>query len=196
MDALLALSSRMDALSNRTYLRGALYSGGVAALVTAGIGLVVSLTSGAPSSLLLEAALPTIRFLASSVATASATTLALLLTLLSLSANTEMSLDADFYRRVRRIAQLDVVAFVGAVGLLVLLVIPIGDETNLSETFYTASYYVLSGFAAVTAGLLVAVIIALYGAVHDIIETCWLDEEPLASPGDSGSAEAGEAEAA
>lgn len=172
----------MNAVPNQTYLRGAITAGAVAAVVLIGIGLAVGLASGADARYLLESSLPTVRFLASAVVTASATTLALLLTLLSLSGGIEAELDSGFYRRLQHVARLDVVAFVGGIILLVALVIPLHEESGLSGTFYTVAYYTFAAGAAVSAGLLVSVVFALYAAVRDLIETCWLDtdREPLA----------------
>ena len=178
----------MSGPARHTYIRGAIYGGGLAAAILLGTGLAVGVASGAESRLLLEAALPTVRFLASGVMTAAATTLALLLTLLSLSGNIESSLDSAFYRRLQRIALLDVVAFVGGIVLLLALVLPLGDENDFSGTFYTVAYYALTVLSAVSAGLLVAVVLAIYGAVDDLIRTCWLDDEegrPLAADDDA-----------
>jgi hypothetical protein len=173
-------------VENTTYLRGALVGGGVAALVLIGIGLIVGLASGADARQLLDSALPTVRFLASSVVTAAATTLALLLTLLSLSGGIEAELEPSFYRRLRRIARLDVIAFVVGILLLVALVIPLGEENRISGTAYTVAYYAFSVGSAIAAGLLVSVVLALYGAIDDLIDTLWLDGgSPLAQQDDT-----------
>ena len=168
-----------------TYLRGALIGGGIAGAVLLSIGMGVSIASGADARQLLQASLPTVRFLASSVVTASATTLALLLTLLSLSGGIDTELDPAFYRRLQRLARLDVVSFVVGIVLMVSLILPLGEETRFSGTFYTAAFYTLSAAASLSAGLLVSAVLALYGAVRDLIETCWLDTDrsPL-TPGD------------
>ena len=164
---------------SRTYLRGALIGGGIAAALLAGVTVVVGSVSGLDGRILLSASQPTIRFLASSVATASATTLALLLTMVGLSAKTDIPLTPDYYRRLRRIARLDVATFIVAVVLLVALVIPLDEQVSLSGRFYSVAYYAISSVAALAAGLLIAVVLALYGAAHDLIETCFLEGDPL-----------------
>ena len=183
----------METTLNRTYVRGALVGGGIAAATLLGITLAVGVASGAESRLLLESSLPTVRFLASSVIAASATTLALLFTLLSLSGRTESALDSAFYHKIQRVALLDVVSFIVGVVLLLVLVLPISDQSNFSGTFYTVAYYTLTVGAAVSAGLLVSVILAIYAAVKALIATCWLDGEgPLSASEDEepGPAEA------
>ena len=111
----------------------------------------------------------------------------LILTLLSVSANSDHELDESFYRQVRQVAQLDVAAFVGAMLLLVALVIPPGGSADMSHTFYTVAYYAFSALAAVTSGLLVSVVLALYITIHNLIETFWLDGSPLESSDDQAS---------
>ena len=165
----------METPLTRTYIRGALIGGGIAAALLLGISLAVGVASGAESRLLLESALPTIRFLASSVIAASATTLALLFTLLSLSGSTESALDSAFYRKIQRVALLDVVSFVVGMVLLLVLVLPLDEQNNFSGTFYTIAYYTLTVSSAVSAGLLVSVILAIYYAVTALIDTCWLE---------------------
>ncbi len=165
--------------TNKTYIRAALVGGGITAAVLGASWLIVGQASGATPMELMDSALPTIRFLASAVATSAATTLALILTLLGLSASADLKLDAAFYRQMRRVAQLDVATFIASILLLIVLVMPLRADGGLSSTFYTVAYYTLSAAAAVTAGLLVSVVLALYGAVHDLIETFWLGEDVL-----------------
>lgn len=168
-------------VSNRTYLRTALVGGGIAAIAMAGIVLTVGTVSGYEATRLLESALPTVRFLASSVMTAAATTLALLLTLLSLGGTTDQDLDEAFYHRVRLAARLDVVAFTAATILLVAVVVPFGEGGAMDATAMTILYYVFAIGAALVAGILVAVVLVLYQTVDALIETLWLDGDTLAA---------------
>jgi hypothetical protein len=101
--------------------------------------------------------------------TASATTLALMLTLLSLSAGIDTKLELSHYRRIKQIALFDVIAFVGATVLLVTLIVPFGENISIPITWYTIIYYVVSIIAGVLGGMLVTVVIMLYTAVRDFI---------------------------
>jgi hypothetical protein len=101
--------------------RWTLTGGAIALVVTFGGAWAVGETSGAEARALLNGMLPTTRFLCSGVMTASATTLALMLTLLSLSANTSSKLKQDHYERVRQIALLDAIAFIAATCVLLCL---------------------------------------------------------------------------
>ena len=153
----------------RTDLRIALTGGGVAALVMAGVVLAVGNLTSFEARALLEASLPTVRFLCSSVMTASATTLALMLTMLSLSAGSEREIKRAHFERIRQIALVDVVAFVGATLLLVALVVPFAESSEIPAGWYVAIYYTSSLLASVLGGVLVAVMLLLYAAVRDLI---------------------------
>lgn len=154
----------------KTYRRAALTGGGVVALVVGGVSLLVGQVSGFEAPRMLEAALPTIRFLTASVMTAAATTLALLLTLLSMGRSSDADLDDSFYDQVRQTARLAVAAFVGASILLTAIVIPFGDQSNISTTVYMVLYYAFTIGTALVTGTLVAVVVTLYRTIDELIE--------------------------
>jgi hypothetical protein len=113
--------------------------------------------------------LTTTRFLCSGVMTASATTLALMLTLLSLSANASSKLKRDHYERVRQIALLDAVAFIAATFVLLCLNIPVEQADNVDASWYDVLYYAFLGASAVLGGLLVVIVLMLYNTVKYMI---------------------------
>lgn len=115
----------------RADLRIALGGGAVAALVMGAVTLAIGNLSSFEARTLLEASLPTVRFLCSAVMTASATTLALMLTMLSLSAGSDRKIKGARFERIRQIAFVDVVAFVGATLLLVALVVPFAESSEI-----------------------------------------------------------------
>lgn len=150
-------------------LTSAIAGGLVTSLVTIAVVVFVGEVGAGKARALLEATLPTTRFLCSAIMTASATTLALMLTLLSLSTGVEGDLEQPHYRRIRQIALMDVIAFVGATILLVTLIVPFGENIDIPIRWYTVIYYVVSIAAGVLAGMLVAVVIMLYTAVRDLM---------------------------
>lgn len=150
-------------------LGSALAGGVVTALVTTAVVVFVGAVGAGKARVLLEATLPTTRFLCSAIMTASATTLALMLTLLSLSTGVKGDLSSSHYQRIRQIALMDVIAFGGATILLVTLIVPFGENISIPIQWYTVIYYVVSIAAGVLAGILVAVVIMLYTTVRDVI---------------------------
>lgn len=160
--------------------------GALAALVLVVGALSVGHISGAEAKVLLESMLPTARFLYSGVITASATILALMLTLLSLSVNTQSELDPRHYQRVQKIALIDTVAFVTGMTLLVFLVVPLDESKNVANYWYQVFYYVTIGGSALLSGLLVTVVLMLYTTVRDMIEILGFgkDDHPLVADSD------------
>lgn len=126
---------------------------------------------------LLEATLPTLRFLCSAMITASATVLALMLTLLGLSFSTEHRLSGDHYRRIRRIARYDSIALVGALLFLVMLTMPVAESENFPTGWFEGLYYGVLGTASLLAGWLSAIVFMLYDTISAIVEVSGLGRE-------------------
>jgi hypothetical protein len=164
--------------------RYAVVGGVLAAMVTVAGTLAVGDLSGAEARPLLEAMFPTTRFLCSAVMTGSATILALMLTLLSLSHNVSMKAEEQIqtvhFRRIRQIALIDTVTFIGASLLLLFHSIPIGESNEVPAPWFEPVYYILLSSTAIIGGLLVTVVLMLYHTVHDMIHTLGpMEETPL-----------------
>ena len=164
----------------RTDLRMALIGGGVAAAVMGLVVVVVGSVGGGEARGLLEAATPTVRSFCSSVMVTTASTLALMLTVLGLTSDTDRDIRGGHYQRVRQIATAAVIAFVGATLLLVVLVVPITDSSSISSGWYVGFYYGATLLSAALGGILVAAMILLHAAIRDLIKTFGPgDEAPL-----------------
>jgi len=162
-------------------LRKALLGGALAALVSISGAWLVGRLHGAEGLVLLEAMLPTTRFLCSAVMTATATILALMLTLLGLSADVSNKIHPSHFERVRQIALIDTVAFAAATLFLLILNIPLEESDNLSTEWYDTIYYSVLIFSSLLGGLLIAAVLMLYDAVRDMIYILGLrkKEHPL-----------------
>lgn len=169
----------------------------IGGLIAAGACLAGTLALGWPGDFearqLLDATLPTIRFLCSAIITASATILALMLTLLGLSFSTEHRLSGDHYRRIRRIARYDAVALVGALLFLVLLSMPVAESEKFPPAWFDWLYYGVLGIASLLAGWLAAIVFMLYDTISDLVEVSGLrrDDHPLiaSDPGEEADDE-------
>lgn len=170
-------------------LRFAALGGALGAGVALAGGYVVGTVSGLEAVVLIETSLPTTRFLASSTMTASATILALMLTLLSLSHSTEYRMRDVHYRRVKHVALADTVAFVASAVFLLLLNIPIEETENVPTRLYSNIYYGMVISASVVGGLLIAVVLMLYQTVRDVIETIRGDDPGLLAEKTEGDEE-------
>lgn len=116
--------------------------GGVAALVALAGMIIVNVSTGSEARFLLEGMLPSIRFLCSAVMTATATVLALMLTLLSITGTQEEQLKPLHYDRVRQIAKADSVTFAAALILLLVVSVPLAEPSEVPDNWYTIVYYV------------------------------------------------------
>lgn len=105
---------------------------------------------------LIEAALPTARFLAAAVVSGAVTVLALLLTLLGLSLGSEFTFSDALYQRASLLTSLSVVSIVVGTVILLGVTVPIGEVEELA-TYYAIFYYALAASLSVLGGLVVAV---------------------------------------
>ncbi len=150
-------------------MRGPLIGGAIAAGV-AGVGIWgIGAGSGGEMKLLIEAMLPSTRFLCSSVMTATATILSLMLTMLGFTSATKQKLSPQFYGRVRNIALADAVVFVAATLLLLCISVPINESDKVPVNWFAGIYYFTLMASAVIGGALISIVLMLYSAVASII---------------------------
>lgn len=139
----------------------------IAVMVT---GMVlVGQVSGVEARVMLEAMLPTTRFLCSAVMAASATILALMLTMVSIGATVDVQLKDTYYLRIRQIALIATGTFIAATALLCFHSVPFSESDSASGDVYRWMYYILLGSSAALGGTLVAVALMLYFAVRDVV---------------------------
>lgn len=171
------IRTRLLHLDVEVDLRKAILGGLVAAVVSIAGSTMVGQVSGGEGRLLVEAMLPSTRFLCIAVMTASATILALMLTALGLSRNAPTPLRSSHYKRVEQIALFDSATFVLATLLLLILTIPIGESTTLPGEWYTIAYYVVLVLSSLLGGMLISVILMIYGTIRDLVEAIGLEKE-------------------
>ena len=109
------------------------------------------------------------RYVGSGVITASATILALMLTMLSLSRHATSSLESEFFKRVEQIGLLSTIGLIASVLLLLLLSMPVEESQQLPSSWYTFVYYFFVTLTAGVAGTLVTIVLMLYNALKTII---------------------------
>ena len=126
--------------------------------------------SGTEARQFLEAVVPSSRAVGTSVVTASATILALMLTMISLSRQATSQLEATFFKRIERIGLLSTTAMVSGILLLLILSIPLQESKNLPNSWYTIVYYTLIVITAAVTGLLVAIVLMLYNAMQSLVK--------------------------
>ena len=108
-------------------------------------------------------------YLGSASATASATVLALMLTLIGMVRRSDQEFDENIYQSINRIAQLATSSLLSSLLLLLALVFPVGEFDDLPTSWYSWMYEGLFATTVVTVGLLAATVIMLYQTVNQVI---------------------------
>ena len=152
--------------------------GGLIATIFTGLGaFLLGNVSGYEAKQLISTSLSGINMLCNTVVLASATILALLLTLLGISTGTESKLKKDHYIQVLTIAKFDTFLFIGALILFQLFNIPITEADNLPTSWYTTIYWTTLFFSSVLSGMMITVILMLYTTVTNIIHIVGLGKD-------------------
>ena len=152
--------------------------GGLIATVFTGAGVfVLGNVSGYEAKQLLTSSLPGINMLCNTIVLASATILALLLTLLGISTGTKSQLKSAHYRQVLNIAKFDTLLFVGALILFQFFNIPITEAENVPTSWFVTIYWATLLFSSILSGMMITVILMLYTTVTNIIKIVGLGKD-------------------
>lgn len=146
--------------------------GGILAATVALVGqwLVGQVYNGYKARELLEAVVSSSLYLASSIVTAAATIIALMLTMLSMTKQTEGEFDSIFFKQIQRIALLSTIALSAGILLLLFLSMPLQESDQVPSNWFTTVYYVLIVFVAGLSGLSVGIVLMLLNAVNSLID--------------------------
>ncbi len=175
--------------------RMAVIGGIVAMVVTLTVPLILGHISGYEAKVLIKNSIAGINTLCNTIVLASATILALLLTVLSLSSGSKTDLKDAHYKNVLNIAKLDTVVFVVSMITFLLLNIPITESEEIPIEYFTPIYYIATSLAAILSGALITVVLLLYSTISSIIQIVGLgrsdhpllfDKEKDSGDGDDG----------
>ena len=119
--------------------------------------------------LLLEALSRSGLYLGSASATASATTLALMLTLISMVRQADHTFNKWIYRNVERVARLATISLMASLILLLVLVFPVSEFDGIPNDWYPLLYEGLFGGVVIVIALLATTVIMLYRTVRHVI---------------------------
>ncbi len=173
----------MDAITTeelKVDTRRVALAGGLAAAAALAGAWIVGEASGLEARRLLEATLSSTRSFCGTVILALGNILALMLTLLGLSASADVKLKWSHYQRIKQIAWIDAAVLSGAVLFYLLLNVPLGESDQAAErpgTWFAALYYATLALSSLLGGALIAVVLMLYNAVRDLIRAIGPDEK-------------------
>lgn len=149
----------------------ALYGGLLAgAIALGGQWLVGQVYDGYEARQLLEAVASSSLYLGSSIVTASATIIALMLTMLSLTKQADGDFDPVFFKRIQQIARLSTISLSAGILLLLFLSIPLQESDQVPANWFKTIYYILISFVAGLSGLAVGIVLMLLNAINSLID--------------------------
>ncbi|TVZ09962.1 hypothetical protein JM80_2496 [Cellulophaga sp. RHA_52] len=125
--------------------------------------------SGYEAKKLLSSSIQGLNMLCNTIILASATILALLLTLLGISTGTETKLKKKHYTQVLSIAKFDTILFISTLILFQFFNIPITEADNVAVWWYKYIYWGTLFSSSIISGMMVITILMLYGTVTNII---------------------------
>lgn len=109
-------------------------------------------------------------YLGSASATASATILALMLTLTGFINRLDAEFNQDIWCSIDRVAQSSTVSLMASLFLLLALVFPIGEFEKLPTEWYAWFYNILFGITVIVIALLAMTVALLYATIRDVIK--------------------------
>jgi len=162
--------------------RNAIY-GGLLATAFTGLGIfLLGNVSGYEARNLLKVSLSGLNMLCNTIVLASATILALLLTLISVSSGSKGTLKKQHYYQVLSIAKFDVILFISALILFQFFNIPIMESDNVPVSWFDLIYWATLASTSIISGMMITVILMLYNAITNLIAIIGLSKDhPLLS---------------
>lgn len=157
--------------------------GGVISLFIILLGtLLLGKLSGYEAKVLITKSLSGINTLCNTIALASATILALLLTVLSISSNSKSKLKKDHYLQVLQMAKLDTIVFIASIMSFLLLNLPITESDTVPYNWFNFIYYISLALSSLLTSGLIVVVLMLYTTIVNIIKIIGLEmhDHPLA----------------
>lgn len=144
--------------------------GMIAAVLFIGTGIwIMNSFDATEAPVFLDTALYTIRSFCHSLILALSNILALMLTLLSLSANTSTTLKWDYFQHVKQIAIVVTTILLATIFLYLFLNIPFEEYKIFSEISLYYFYYGLIVFVSLLGGGIISIILLLYNIIKSII---------------------------
>lgn len=125
--------------------------------------------SSGEAMVLLESLARSGLYLGSATATASATTLALMLTLIGMVRRSETEFNQRVYRNIGHIAQLAFASLLASLILLLVLVFPVGEFDDMPDYWYPRLYEGLFAGTVLVVALLSSTVTMLYLTIRDVL---------------------------
>lgn len=152
--------------------------GGLTSTIFTGLAIILlGNISGYEAKQLLENSLSGLVMLCNTIVLGSATILALLLTLISVSSGSDNTIKESHYKQVITMAKFDTILFISAMILFQLFNIPIIESETVPTSWYEIIYWATLIATCMLSGLMITVILMLYDSVTDLIAIIGLGKD-------------------
>lgn len=126
--------------------------------------------SGYEAKSLIKNSIGGINTLCNTIALASATILALLLTVLGVSSGSKSKLKKDHYKHILQIARLDTIIFISSLISFLLFNLPVTESENVPNEWFSIVYYMSLAISSILSASLIVVVLMLYNTLSSIIK--------------------------
>ena len=126
--------------------------------------------SGYEAKSLIKNSISGVNTLCNTIALASATILALLLTILGVSSGSKSKLKEEHYKHILQIARLDTIVFISALISFLLFNLPVTESENVPEEWFSILYYTTLAISSVLSAAIIVVVLMLYNTLSSIIK--------------------------
>ena len=150
-------------------LQRAVIGGSISFVIILGGGWLVGYASASEAYQLFKTTLPNFRSFCGTLTLALGNILALMLTLLSLSASLDIDIKWSHYQRVKQISWTVAVTLISTIVLFLLLNIPIVEADNTSASWFSTIYYITLIISSLLGGAFITIVLLLYNTVLDMI---------------------------
>ncbi len=127
--------------------------------------------SGYEAKELFKKSISGINMLSNTIILASATILALLLTVLGLGTELNDELCDEHYKHIKVVAKLDVIVLISAIVSFIIFNLPITEGDNVPRQWYTTIYYTTIGVTSLLGASLMVVVMMLYKTITNLISS-------------------------
>lgn len=126
--------------------------------------------SGYEAKSLIKNSVTGVNTLCNTIALASATILALLLTILGVSSGSKSKLKEDHYKHILQIARLDTIVFISALISFLIFNLPVTESETVPDEWYDILYYTTLGISSILSAAIIVVVLMLYNTLSSIIK--------------------------
>jgi len=133
------------------------------------------------AKVLIEKSISGLNTLCNTVVLASATILALMLTLLGVGLRSNLKFNKIYYQHILHVAKLDTIVIISGLVFFLIFNLPVAESENLPANWHKILYYTAIALSGILSGTFIVVVIMLYNTIKNIIliEGIGVQDHPL-----------------